>query len=576
MSKVVTKSYVERSKIISSWVSKANLQEAAKAILIKFNEIANMTDDQLDEYRKELNTKFVPKSYNKSGANARHRLFDANDIGSRKDRFMKGSSSSFNLEQLRKELKPENSAVWKNTSADVKRSMLKIKVYDEYLQLFNDELAVNEDKKLSNALISIRELVGYHLDTNNFWITWKEQENIVMERLTALANNKIIGKEKSWFGLFSNYDFIDIPEGAKCFFDNINVVLERDTFSAHSLPVEAYLEQVGQRFSTKIVFERNDCSFLTSPLKAYQELLSKKTLEEPREILTSQRNSIAQHDLVPELITAHESYSTYSKIIKEVGTKLTEYLPKNSAISSYHQHHGAFLNNLSVEFNRIPELKRINLYNSNELGVFINSELRLVLIIRSLGNDSKTKKVQLNLTNVEKFNKFCEYLFKAFFSVQLLNALTSIVVNSSISNQLANKYSNLINSPTLFDQNTEYYDQIWMEILVELLPKNADAQGNEQAKELLTKETFLLDFVINMLERNLASSAYNEVAEFNRFIQYLKSPEKVSLEEAEIRILTWLARSFLAPDMQDVKHPEEEVKNLKTEINNLLDSKAET
>ena len=91
MSGVVTQSYVNRYKIISSWESTTNLQKAANAILDKFKEINNLTDQELDGYRKELNNKYVPKSYNKSDANAQHGLFDAN---SNKELALKNSTFS--------------------------------------------------------------------------------------------------------------------------------------------------------------------------------------------------------------------------------------------------------------------------------------------------------------------------------------------------------------------------------------------------------------------------------------------------------------------------------------------------
>ncbi len=540
MSGVVTNSYVKRFNIISSWESLANLQDAAKAILVKFKEIDNKTDDQLGDYRKELNKKYVPRSYNKSGANAQHGLFDANDIGIREDSSMKSPLSSDSLERLRKELKPENSAVWKNASADVKRSMLKIKVYDEYLQLFNDELAKNGDKELSNALKNIRELVGYHLDTNNFWISWKEQENIVTERLTALANNKIIGKEKSWFGLFSNYYFIHTTLAAKYVFDDIMGSLTKSYHLGFNSILNEYQNLLKNNSNSELSLARRKDTRLNTLTNYFKHVFG---------IASCLGNYLSQHNLIENkcIPLRKEAYAAFIDKIKK-------------HFSSYKYKNGF----------------TIFLYDTPELKMILDSGLKLNFILNSIDSSGRSNKLQINLQNFEEFKVFLSYLSKISFAARLYKALDYFFTYKKISKKFDDKYSSSLFPTSIFSHTEEVYDQLWLDILDELLPKNADKKCDEHAKELLTKETFLLDFVLNMLERKLAGPAYNEIAEFNRFIQYLKSPDKVSLQEAEIRILTWLARSFLAPDMQDVKHPEEEVKNLKTEINNLLDSKVET
>ncbi len=543
MSMVISQSFVERNEIICKRESMTNLQEAAKAILKKFKVIENLkTNQELVEYRNTLNKKYIPRIKNNCEAASPQRLFAASS--SEESAFISSDRPEDSV-AIRKKLKPDNLAVWNSASVDVKQSMLKIKVYDEYLQLFNDELAKSGDKELSDGTFNnIRELVGYHLDTNNFWINWKKQENIVTERLTALAEGKLIGTKKSWFGLFSDYHFMNISEGTKCFFNDI-----KEIFKCNNFAIETIVDK-------------------------YRIFLVQKTPEEQKTILHKQLYAVI-HTQQPPAQDISAIVNEYSEIIESIESRIKECLQRVSQITiSYYPNdiEDIYQDFIRMCEHKIPSVKRINLYYSNKLEVFINRRLQLICRFKSIGNSNIKNKIQIDLKDTDKFSKFFQYIYKLSFKVQLFEALASVAVNSSISNQLSNKYSSLINSPTLFDQNTEYYDWIWTEILDELLPKPEETLYAENKRILLTKNTYLLNFIIDFLERKLASSAYSKVEEFAKFIQQLKSPEKITLKQIDIEILTRLFRNgYLASDEQAANAVNaSSLKDFQTMINNYL------
>ena len=383
--------------------------------------------------------------------------------------------------------------------------MLKIKVYDEYLQLFNDELAVNEDKAFSNALKNIRELVGYHLDTNNFWITWKEQEKIVYRRLNALANNELIGAEKSWFGLFSNYDFMHISPAVKLVFDDILVVL---------------------RLASSTI--------VNSALSVYTRLLSSNppNIENKQELMQ----------------TAFANLENVYDIILKITASLEVYMEERNHFSKYDKDFcfsnldfRYLLRNIRFKFVETPNLKSITLYNSSGLEVLINSSLKLEFIFKSAENNNLNRKFLINLQDYQGSVGFLNYLFSNSINAQRLKVLNSVLDSESISDRFRTEYSGLRDSARLFQQDCEF-DKVIMDIINELIPETIlPLDYNGEIIDLFTKKTFLLHWLIELLRYKMNYN-YNKHNEFWQFILYLDLPNKVALTVPEINFLVKLIR----------------------------------
>ncbi len=539
MARVITQSYINRHERISKKEIMANFQEAASVILNKFKEIDGFTDDELDYRRQEFNNKFVSSICNSSSDAEQPRLFAT----------IANQESAF--KNLRQKLKPDDLAVWKKASPDVKRSMLKIKVYDEFWQLFKDEFA--EYAYNAELFANIRELVGYNLDTNNFWITWKEQEEILTERLTALAENKAIITERNYFCFFSHSYFMSISLATKHIYNDI----------------------------VKAIFE-TDHLISSSPLNEYISLMKQK----------NQQNA---KNLEPRLATRFNTLKSYLNIADKIELNLRANfevlelieLIENGLSEFDEAFHNNIIMGLMKKFRSDHNIKSVNLFKSADFEVIINSRLKLVFILKSTDTKKVNSNVQIDLRNFAQCKAFFNYLIVISSYARLFKALYCVLSSGLISKYIKWKAINLMNSYLNWHNNNKgsidnkkvvdlnkTIDEVWWDILLEILPKPAEVEIDENKLALLTKSNYVLDFICEMLKRQLENLGYSYKHKFRQFLNYLKFRDLLTPDIPETDLLIRLVKYILVPRLSDVKRSNEEVEKLKTEINNLLDSKA--
>ena len=109
----------------------------------------------------------------------------------------------------------------------------------------------------------------------------------------------------------------------------------------------------------------------------------------------------------------------------------------------------------------------------------------------------------------------------------------------------------------------ESIDQLWMKILLDILPELFEVENDKNKLELLTRSNYVLDFICDMLERQLEASSYQYETKFRQFLNHLRSKDSLTPETPETGILTWLVRHFLVPSLNGVKRSNEEIVSAK-------------